>query len=107
MDYQQLNTNTIKDVYPLLLISELHDQVSRAKWFMKLDLKEGYYHIQIKEGNKWKMTFRIRYGQYEFLVLPMGLTNAPATFQRLMNQILHPKLDSIVMVYLDNILIYT
>ena len=81
MDYRQLNAATIKDTYPLPLISELHDRISRAKWFTKLDLKEGYYHIRIKEGDKWKTTFRTRYGQYEYLVLPMGLTNAPATFQ--------------------------
>ena len=85
MDYQQLNAVTIKDVYPLPLISELHDRVSGAQWFTKLDLKEGYYHIRIKEGDEWKTTFRIRYGQYKYLVMLMGLTNAPATFQRLIN----------------------
>ena len=72
-----------------------------------MDLKEGYYHIRIKEGNEWKITFQICYRQYEFLVIPMGLTNAPAIFQRLMNQILYSKLNSTVMVYLDDILIYT
>ena len=107
VDYRQLNMNTIKDKYPLPLISELHDRVSGTQWFTKLDLKEAYYLIRIKEGDEWKTTFRTRYGQYEYLVMPFGLTNAPATFQRLINQVLHHKLDHTVMVYIDDILIYT
>ena len=74
---------------------------------MKLDLKEGYYHIYIKERDKWKTTFRIHYRQYEYLVIPMRLTNISATFQMVMNQILHHKLDHTVIVYLDDIFIYT
>ena len=74
---------------------------------MKLDLKEGYYHIYIKERDKWKTTFRIHYRQYEYLVIPMRLINASAIFQRIINQILYYKLDYTVIVYLDNILIYT
>ena len=81
VDYRQLNAATIKDVYPLPLISELHDRVSGAQWFTKLDLKEGYYHIRIKEGDEWKTTFRTRYRQYKYLVMPMRLTNALAMFQ--------------------------
>ena len=85
VDYRQLNAATIKDKYPLPLISELHDRVSGAKWFTKLDLKEAYYLVRIKEGDEWKTTFRTCYGQYEYLVMPFGLTNALATFQQLIN----------------------
>ena len=75
--------------------------------FTKLNLKEAYYLIRIKEGDKWKTTFRTHYGQYEYMVIPFGLTNTPATFQQLINQILHHKLDYTVIAYLNDILIYT
>lgn len=107
VDYRILNKATIKDRYPLPLISELQEQLAGAKWFTKLDLKEAYYLIRIKEGHEWKTAFRTRYGQFEYTVLPLGLTNAPATFQRLINATLYEKLDRTVLAYLDDILIYT
>jgi len=81
VDYRGLNKITVKNRYPLPLISEILDRASNAQCFSKIDLKDAYYRIRIKEGEEWKIAFRIRYGLYEFLVMPMGLTNAPATFQ--------------------------
>ena len=80
VDYRILNKATIKDRYPLPLISDLQEQLAGVRWFTKLDLKEAYYLIKIKEGYEWKTAFRTRYRQFEYTVLPLGLTNAPATF---------------------------
>jgi len=107
VDYRQLNKLTILDKYPLPLMSELRDRVASATIFTKLDLKDGYHLIRIKKGDEWKTAFRTRYGQYEYKVMPFGLVNAPATFQRMMNKILREFLDQGVVVYLDDILIYS
>ena len=88
-------------------MDELWDRTQGAKIFTEIDLKSGYSNIRIKEGNKWKTAFQTRYGHYEYLVMPEGLTNAPASFQAMMNEILREYLDQGVVVYLDNILIYS
>jgi hypothetical protein len=80
IDYRGLNSITIKNQYPLPLITEIMDQVTRANYFSKIDLKDAYYRLYIKAGDEWKTAFRTRYRHYEFLVVLMGLTNAPATF---------------------------
>jgi hypothetical protein len=80
VDYQKLNAIIIKNQYPIPLIGELLDQLNGARIFSKIDLKDGYYHIRIKEGDKWKTAFQFRFRHYEFLVMPFELLNAPATF---------------------------
>jgi hypothetical protein len=107
VDYRRLNAMTKKNRYPLPLIEELQDRLQGAKWFTKLDIREGYYRIRIKEGEEWKTAFRTRYGLYEYQVMPFGLTNAPATFQGLINHLLYDHLDEFVVAYLDDILIYS
>jgi transposase InsO family protein len=107
VDYRGLNAITVKNRYALPLISELQDRFQGAQWFTKLDIPGAYNKIRIKEGDEWKTAFRTRYGHYEYLVMPFGLTNAPATFQSFINTVLYEYLDQFVVVYLDDILIYT
>ncbi len=107
VDYRKLNEITIKDRYPLPLIHELKDRFRGARWFTKLDLKGAYNLIRIKAGEEWKTAFRTRYGHYEYLVMPFGLTNAPASFQRMINEVLRQETDNFVVVYLDDIVIYS
>jgi len=80
VDFRGLNAVTIKNRYPLLLISKMLDRLSYAKRFTKLDLRDTYHRIRIKEGDEWKTTFRTRYSHYKYMVMPFGLSNAPATF---------------------------
>ena len=98
---------TILDKYPLPLMSELRDRVAGVIIFTKLDIKDSYHLIRIKKGDEWKTAFRTRYGQYEYKVMLFGLVNPPATFQCMMNKILREFLDQGVVVYLDDILIYS
>ena len=107
VDYRALNKITVKNRYPLPLSGDLMDRLSQAKIYTKIDLRVGYNNIRIAEGEEWKTAFRTRYGSYEYLVMPFGLTNAPATFQYFMNDIFHDLLDVCVVVYLDDILIYS
>jgi len=107
VDYRQLNKITKQDSYPLPLIRELQDRLSGAKWFTSLDLKEAYYRVQMKEGKEWKTAFQTRYKHYKYTVMLFGLKNAPATFQRLINDTLREYLDDFTITYLDDILIYS
>ena len=107
VDYRGLNAITIKNRHPLPLISETLDRLVGAKYFTKLDLKDAYHRVRIKEGDEWKTAFRTRYGHFEYLVMPFGLANAPATFQAYINRALGGLLDHSCVVYLDDILIYS
>ena len=107
VDYRGLNKVTILNRYPLPLMNELRDRVRGAKLFTKLDRKSGYNLIWIKEVNEWKTAFRTRYGLFEYKVMPFGLANAPATFQNMMNEIFREMIDLGVVIYLDDILIYS
>uniref|UniRef100_A0A8C5M348 Gypsy retrotransposon integrase-like protein 1 n=1 Tax=Leptobrachium leishanense TaxID=445787 RepID=A0A8C5M348_9ANUR len=107
VDYRDLNRITIKNRYPLPLIPELLERLQTAKIFSKLDLRGAYNLVRIRKGDEWKTAFRTRYGHFEYKVMPYGLCNAPATFQHLVNDIFRDLLDRYVVVYLDDILIYS
>jgi len=105
--YRTFNKATMKNQYPLSRIDDLFDRLSGAKVFSRIDLRSGYYQIRIAEGDEEKIACRTRYGSYEFLVMPFRLTNAPATFCIFMNDIFREWLDNFVVVYIDDILIYS
>jgi hypothetical protein len=107
MDYRGLNKVTIRNKYALPLIPGLLERIDGAKHFIKIDLRGTYNLVRIRPGDEWKTTFRTRYGHFEYTVMPFRLTNAPAIFQHMANDIFRDFLDIFLIIYLDDLLIYS
>jgi hypothetical protein len=107
VDYRSLNAVTIKNKYPLPRIDILFDQLAGAQVFSKIDLRSSYHQIKIHAEDIPKMAFTMRYGLYEYLVMPFGMTNAPAHFMYLMNSVFMPELDQFIVVFIDDIMVYS
>ena len=107
IDYGQLNKVMIKNRYPLPRIDDLFDQLRGARVYSKIDLRTCYHKLRVREIDIPKTAFRTRYGHFEFTVMPFGLTNAPAAFMDIMHRIFQPYLDKFVVVFVDDILIYS
>ena len=107
IDYWELNKLMVKNRYPLPRINDLFNQLQGASWFSKIDLRLGYHQVRVREEDVEKTAFRTHYGHYEFVVMPFGLTNASAVFMDLMNRVCRLMLDRSVIMFIDDILVYS